>query len=129
SRSRSATDRGPTEGLLVLARGALARAAVPERRRVARCGSLPFEPLGNLQQPFRLEAEEFIRTMRDRHGTLRVVAQGEARDTEHGRFLLYASRVGRDRRCGELQRDEVEVWKRLNDLHRLRRREPEVAHP
>ena len=71
---------------------ATSREPVPERGHDGR--AMPLEPLRNLRQPARVQTEQRVRAVRDRHRPLGVVAQREARHAERRRLLLDAAGVG-----------------------------------
>src|SRR5215213_565346 len=73
----------------------VSRVAVPERRN-ARLSFVPWScecVQCRLRDSFRVRADDCIRSHRDRDGSLCVLAQSQAGNSERGRFLLNAARI------------------------------------
>ena len=89
------------------------RPAVPEGRRPGQGRRMVQGPEGFLQDHLRVGPDDLVRPMGDGDGTLRAVAQGEARNAQDGRLFLNSPRVGQDETRSTHQRDEVEIAKRV----------------
>ncbi len=62
-----------------------------------------------------LAGHQAIRTGRDRHRTLGVGAQRQARDAQHSGLFLYATGIGYHRGRPSNQPEEFEIADRVND--------------
>src|SRR5688500_17486948 len=77
------------------------------------------QQVGDLADPPGIEAEERVGAGPDRHGALRVVAQGEAWDAQIRRLRLDSTRVRPDGTRVGLQGEEVEVPDRIGEMDSL----------
>ena len=101
-----------------LVREAVRGPPVPERRRPLRRPRALGDQRRQLGDSRRIEAEQGVGPLLDRDRPLGVVAQREAGDAEVGRLLLDAAGVGQDRAGLRLQREEVEIADRVDQMQR-----------
>ena len=120
TRSRGTSEEGHGRQATSLRRR---RRSAPPRGRPTAAGGCAgsrraaLEQPGDLADPGRVEAEQGVRARPDRHRPLGVVAQGEAGDAEVGRLLLDPAGVGQHGAGVGLQREEVEVADRVDEVH------------
>ena len=94
--------------------------AVPQGRRFRPLGGDFAHKGGDLADPFRVETEHGVGPELDRDRPFRVVAKREAGHSQVGGLLLDAARIGQHRLRVGLQRKELEVAGRFDQLQSRR---------